>query len=72
MSEETSLPIAPIARKIKCNSDGYRWSPGATRLIATAAEEYISELAKKATLIAQNAGRKTVREDDVLLIGSLN
>jgi len=65
------LPIAPISRIVKKSSEGYRWSPGAIRLIAESAESHISEFSQKAVLIAQNAGRKTVQEDDVKLITNL-
>ncbi|ENN95732.1 Transcription factor CBF/NF-Y/histone domain-containing protein [Methanocaldococcus villosus KIN24-T80] len=58
------LPIAPCVRILK-KAGATRVSEEAQKYFAEAIEELALEIAKKAVEIAKEAGRKTVKEEDV-------
>ena len=58
------LPIAAVVRIAKKNGAERVGSDAAAALVAKA-EEYIASLTKEANRLAQHAGRKTIKEEDV-------
>lgn len=58
------LPIAAIARIAKKNG-AERVGADASAILAQKAEEYIGELVKEAVKLANHAGRKTLKEEDI-------
>lgn len=58
------LPIAAVVRIAKKNGAERVGSDAAAALV-TKAEEYIGNLTKEANRLAQHAGRKTIKEEDV-------
>ena len=60
------LPIAAVVRIAK-NHGADRVGSDAAELLVSKAEEYISELVKEATRLAQHAGRKTIKVEDVVM-----
>jgi DNA-binding protein len=58
------LPIAAVVRIAKKNGAERVGSDAAAALV-TKAEEYIGTLTKEANRLAQHAGRKTIKEEDV-------
>jgi DNA-binding protein len=58
------LPIAAVVRIAKKNGAERVGSDAAAALVAKA-EEYIAKLTKEANKLAQHAGRKTIKEEDV-------
>jgi histone H3/H4 len=60
------LPIAAVVRIAK-NHGADRVGSDAAELLVSKAEEYISELVKEATRLAQHAGRKTIKAEDVVM-----
>jgi histone H3/H4 len=57
----TELPIAPVDRILR--------KAGAEAL-ANVMENYVIDLTERALILAQHAGRKTIRVDDVRLAAS--
>jgi histone H3/H4 len=58
------LPIAAVVRIAKKNGAERVGSDAAAALVDKA-EEYIASLTKEANRLAQHAGRKTIKEEDV-------
>ena len=58
------LPIAAVIRLAKKNGAERVGSDGAAALLAKT-EAYIANLTKEANRLAQHAGRKTIKEEDV-------
>jgi len=58
------LPIAAVIRIAKKNGAERVGSDAAAALLAKT-EAYIANLAKDANRLAQHAGRKTIKEEDV-------
>jgi len=58
------LPIAAVVRIAKKNGAERVGSDAAAALVVKA-EEYIATLTKEANRLAQHAGRKTIKEEDV-------
>ena len=62
------LPIAAVIRIARKNGAGRVGKDGAAALIART-EAYLANLTKEANRLAQHAGRKTLREEDIELAG---
>ncbi|KXA98816.1 histone [candidate division MSBL1 archaeon SCGC-AAA259M10] len=60
------LPIAAVDRIIR-RVGGQRVSESAARELAEVLEEKGMEIASEATTLAEHAGRKTVRDEDIRL-----
>lgn len=58
------LPIAAVVRIAKENGAERVGSDAATVLVSKA-EDYIATLTREANRLAQHAGRKTIKEEDV-------
>ena len=58
------LPIAAVVRIAKKNGAERVGSDAAAALVLKA-EDYIAELTREANRLAQHAGRKTIKEEDV-------
>ncbi|HPY59475.1 MAG TPA: NFYB/HAP3 family transcription factor subunit [Methanospirillum sp.] len=58
------LPIAAVVRIAKKNGAERVGSDAAAALVSKA-EDYIAELTREANRLAQHAGRKTIKEEDV-------
>ena len=58
------LPIAAVVRIAKKNGAERVGSDAAAALVDKA-EDYIATLTKEANRLAQHAGRKTIKEEDV-------
>ena len=58
------LPIAAVVRIAKKHGSERVGSDAAEALVAKA-EDYIAELTKEANRLAQHAGRKTIKAEDV-------
>ncbi len=63
------LPIAPVDRIIR-KAGAERVSQEAAQALATVMENYIIDLTERALTLAQHAGRKTIRVEDVRLAQS--
>ena len=62
----SELPIAPIKRLLK-NAGASRISDEAAVKLAEVLEEIGEDLARDATKLAEHAGRKTVKAEDIEL-----
>jgi len=60
------LPIAAVVRIAK-KSGADRVSKFAATIIAAKAEDYVALLIKEANILAKHAGRKTIKEEDIIL-----
>lgn len=60
------LPIAAVVRIAKQSGAERVGSDAAAALVAKS-EDYIAELVKEANKLAMHAGRKTIKEEDVVL-----
>lgn len=60
------LPIAALARIAKKNG-AERVGHDAAEVLVSPTEDYLGRLAKEAYKLAQHAGRKTIKEEDVAL-----
>lgn len=61
----SELPLAPIARIIKGNTN-LRVSEEATEVLREVLENKATEVAKLAMRFVNAAGRKTVKEEDII------
>jgi len=70
MSDEAIItyPLATTERLAKTNGGVQRISHGANVKLANLSALYTIDLAKKASAIAEHAGRTTIREDDIDLV----
>ena len=62
--KKTDLPTAAVMRLAKANGAERVGADGAASILAFT-EEYIAKLVREATKIASDAGRKTLKEEDV-------
>ena len=60
------LPIAAVVRIAKSNG-AERVGSDAAAVLVQKAEEYIANLSKEANKLALHAGRKTIKEEDVVM-----
>ncbi len=63
---ENTLPFAPIGQLIQ-DATGKRVSKDAKESAAQVLEEVTEIIVKKANLLAENAGRKTIKVKDIIL-----
>ncbi|MFQ6087676.1 MAG: histone family protein [Candidatus Methanofastidiosia archaeon] len=61
-----SLPLAPVDKLIR-KAGAYRVSEGACIELSNYLEEFAVELSREAIALANHAGRKTVKEEDIEL-----
>ncbi len=62
----TIIPFAPIERVIR-NAGAQRVSESAGMALTEILEEYGLEISKEAIRLAEHAGRKTVKAEDIIL-----
>ncbi|HWQ68296.1 MAG TPA: histone [Methanospirillum sp.] len=60
------LPIAAVVRIAK-KSGAERVGSDAAEVLVLKAEEYIAVITKEANRLAQHAGRKTIKQEDVIM-----
>ena len=60
----SDLPISAVVRIAKTNG-AERVGSDAAAVLVEKAEDYIGNLAREAFKLAQHAGRKTIKEEDV-------
>ena len=60
----SALPVAAVVRIAKTNG-AERVGSDAAAVLVEKAEDYIGNLAREAFKLAQHAGRKTIKEEDV-------
>ena len=65
------LPIAAVVRIAKKNG-AERVGSDAAEALVVKAEKYISQLTKEANKLAEHAGRKTIKKEDVDLASKSN
>ena len=63
----TDLPIAAVIRIAKKHG-AERVGSDAAELLVIKAEEYIEKISKEAVRLAQHAGRKTIKAEDIAAI----
>lgn len=63
------LPLSSVGRVMK-RAGAYRVSTGGKESLRDVLEEYASKVASKAVTLAEHAGRKTVRAEDITLATS--
>jgi len=61
----SDLPIAAVVRIAKNKAKAERVGQDAAQEIVKYAEDYIVKLTKEANKLAEHAGRKTIKKDDV-------
>ena len=66
VKRENILPFAPLGALIQ-EATGKRVSKTAKETAATILEDVTGKIIKKAVLLAEHSGRKTVKSKDVLL-----
>jgi histone H3/H4 len=69
--EMADLPIAAVVRIAKKNG-AERVGSDAAEALVVKAEKYISQLTKEANKLAEHAGRKTIKKEDVDLASKSN
>lgn len=62
-----SLPIASVEKLIR-KAGAHRVSKGAAKELASYLEKEAAKIAREAVTLAEHAGRKTVRTEDIRLI----
>lgn len=64
--DDLTLPIAPVDRIARMNiNDTYRVSMDARIALADILEEFADNIAEKAAILADHAGRKTIKAADI-------
>jgi len=69
--EMADLPIAAVVRIAKKNG-AERVGSDAAEALVVKAEKYIAQLTKEANKLAEHAGRKTIKKEDVDLASKAN
>lgn len=65
------LPVAAVTRVAK-NNGAERVGSDASALLVEKTEEYIGKLVKDAVKLANHAGRKTLKEEDIEMASKSN
>ena len=71
VSKMADLPIAAVVRIAKKNG-AERVGSDAAEALVVKAEKYIAQLTKEANKLAEHAGRKTIKKEDVDLASKSN
>jgi len=63
--DELTLPVAPVDRIARLRLDDYRVSRGARLALSAHLEDWATDVADSAAVLAEHAGRRTVQREDV-------
>jgi DNA-binding protein len=66
MGTKKGLPLAAMERLLR-DYTGLRVSEGAKQALKTGLETYVEAIAQKSARLAQHAGRKTIKGEDIKL-----